>query len=41
MLSVLRTASARRFFAAQLQSQLGTGAGYVALLCAGTRVRVP
>ena len=32
MLSLLHTPSVRRFFAAHLQSQLGTGAAYVALL---------
>jgi MFS family permease len=32
MLSVLRVPPVRRFFAAHLQSQLGTGAAYVALL---------
>lgn len=32
MLALLRTSSLRRFFLAQLQSELGTGAAYVALL---------
>ncbi|MGH2895582.1 MAG: MFS transporter, partial [Solirubrobacteraceae bacterium] len=35
MLALLKTPSLRRFFLAHLQSELGTGAAYVALLLVG------